>query len=134
MQRQFGNFLVVVIATEHKRQNNRSITAARGDTSCSVRDPLWISWQASFPTGYRAWYGFGGGRQRVERSSKGTSQGTSPVSSTRRRGGCSLSTQQISPMGRGRMRIAIVGTGGIGAPLGVSLATAGQDVIFLARG
>jgi 2-dehydropantoate 2-reductase len=32
------------------------------------------------------------------------------------------------------MRIAIVGTGGIGAPLGASLATAGQDVIFLARG
>ena len=32
------------------------------------------------------------------------------------------------------MRIAIVGTGGIGAPLGASLATAGQDVVFLARG
>jgi len=32
------------------------------------------------------------------------------------------------------MRIAIVGTGGIGAPLGASLATAGQDVIFVARG
>lgn len=32
------------------------------------------------------------------------------------------------------MRIAIVGSGGIGAPLGASLATAGQDVIFLARG
>ncbi len=32
------------------------------------------------------------------------------------------------------MRIAIVGTGGIGAPLGASLATAGQDVAFLARG
>jgi 2-dehydropantoate 2-reductase len=32
------------------------------------------------------------------------------------------------------MRIAIVGSGGIGAPLGASLATAGQDVTFLARG
>jgi len=32
------------------------------------------------------------------------------------------------------MRIAIVGTGGIGAPLGASLATVGQGVIFLARG
>lgn len=32
------------------------------------------------------------------------------------------------------MRIAIIGAGGIGAPLGASLATAGQDVIFLARG
>lgn len=32
------------------------------------------------------------------------------------------------------MRIAIVGTGGIGGPLGASLATAGQDVTFLARG
>jgi 2-dehydropantoate 2-reductase len=32
------------------------------------------------------------------------------------------------------MRIAIVGTGGIGAPLGASLSTAGQDVSFLARG
>ena len=32
------------------------------------------------------------------------------------------------------MRIAIIGTGGIGAPLGASLATAGQDVFFLARG
>jgi len=32
------------------------------------------------------------------------------------------------------MRIAIVGTGGIGAPLGASLATTGQDVFFLARG
>ncbi len=32
------------------------------------------------------------------------------------------------------MRIAIVGTGGIGAPLGASLATAGQDAVFLARG
>jgi 2-dehydropantoate 2-reductase len=32
------------------------------------------------------------------------------------------------------MRIAIVGAGGIGAPLGASLATAGQDVVFLARG
>ena len=32
------------------------------------------------------------------------------------------------------MRIDIVGTGGIGAPLGTSLATAGRDVVFLARG
>ena len=32
------------------------------------------------------------------------------------------------------MRIAVVGTGGIGAPLGASLAIAGQDVTFLARG
>lgn len=32
------------------------------------------------------------------------------------------------------MRIAVVGAGGIGAPLGASLATAGQDVTFLARG
>ena len=32
------------------------------------------------------------------------------------------------------MRIAIIGTGGIGAPLGASLATAGEDVTFLARG
>ena len=32
------------------------------------------------------------------------------------------------------MRIAIIGTGGIGGPLGASLATAGQDVVFLARG
>jgi 2-dehydropantoate 2-reductase len=32
------------------------------------------------------------------------------------------------------MRIAIIGTGGIGGPLGASLATAGQDVTFLARG
>lgn len=32
------------------------------------------------------------------------------------------------------MRIAVVGTGGIGAPLGASLAIAGQDVVFLARG
>jgi 2-dehydropantoate 2-reductase len=32
------------------------------------------------------------------------------------------------------LRIAIIGAGGIGAPLGASLATAGQDVIFLARG
>jgi 2-dehydropantoate 2-reductase len=32
------------------------------------------------------------------------------------------------------MRIAIVGIGGIGAPLGASLAIAGQDVVFLARG
>lgn len=32
------------------------------------------------------------------------------------------------------MRIAVVGTGGIGAPLGASLAIAGQDVVFVARG
>jgi 2-dehydropantoate 2-reductase len=32
------------------------------------------------------------------------------------------------------MRIAIVGAGGIGAPLGASLAAAGLDVAFLARG
>ncbi len=32
------------------------------------------------------------------------------------------------------MRIAIIGTGGIGAPLGASLAKAGEDVTFLARG
>src|SRR5215813_11451030 len=32
------------------------------------------------------------------------------------------------------MRIAIVGAGGIGAPLGASLATSGHEVIFLARG
>ena len=32
------------------------------------------------------------------------------------------------------MRIAIIGTGGIGAPLGASLARAGQDVVFMARG
>jgi 2-dehydropantoate 2-reductase len=32
------------------------------------------------------------------------------------------------------MRIAVVGTGGIGAPLGASLANAGEDVTFLARG
>lgn len=32
------------------------------------------------------------------------------------------------------MRIAIIGTGGIGAPLGASLAMAGQDVVFVARG
>ena len=32
------------------------------------------------------------------------------------------------------MRIAIIGAGGIGAPLGASLASAGQDVTFLARG
>jgi 2-dehydropantoate 2-reductase len=32
------------------------------------------------------------------------------------------------------MRIAVVGAGGIGAPLGASLASAGQDVTFLARG
>src|SRR5271168_3385412 len=32
------------------------------------------------------------------------------------------------------MRIAVIGAGGIGAPLGASLATAGQDVTFVARG
>ncbi|MBX9699744.1 MAG: 2-dehydropantoate 2-reductase, partial [Acetobacteraceae bacterium] len=32
------------------------------------------------------------------------------------------------------MRIAILGTGGIGGPLGASLAAAGHDVTFLARG
>jgi 2-dehydropantoate 2-reductase len=32
------------------------------------------------------------------------------------------------------MRVAVVGAGGIGAPLGASLAIAGQDVTFLARG
>jgi 2-dehydropantoate 2-reductase len=32
------------------------------------------------------------------------------------------------------VRIAVVGTGGIGAPLGASLAIAGQDVVFVARG
>jgi 2-dehydropantoate 2-reductase len=32
------------------------------------------------------------------------------------------------------MRIAIIGTGGIGAPLGASLAIAGHDVTFVARG
>lgn len=32
------------------------------------------------------------------------------------------------------MRIAVVGTGGIGAPLGASLAIAGHDVVFVARG
>ena len=32
------------------------------------------------------------------------------------------------------MRIAIVGAGGIGAPLGASLARVGQDVVFVARG
>ncbi|MBY0334675.1 MAG: 2-dehydropantoate 2-reductase [Acetobacteraceae bacterium] len=32
------------------------------------------------------------------------------------------------------MRIAILGTGGIGGPLGASLAAAGHDVAFLARG
>jgi 2-dehydropantoate 2-reductase len=32
------------------------------------------------------------------------------------------------------MRIAVIGAGGIGAPLGASLATAGYDVTFLARG
>ena len=32
------------------------------------------------------------------------------------------------------MRFAVIGAGGIGAPLGASLATAGHDVIFVARG
>ena len=32
------------------------------------------------------------------------------------------------------MRVAIIGAGGIGAPLGASLAAAGHDVTFLARG
>ncbi len=32
------------------------------------------------------------------------------------------------------MRIAVIGAGGIGAPLGASLATAGHDVSFVARG
>jgi 2-dehydropantoate 2-reductase len=32
------------------------------------------------------------------------------------------------------MRVAVVGAGGIGAPLGASLAISGQDVTFLARG
>ena len=32
------------------------------------------------------------------------------------------------------MRIAVIGAGGIGALLGASLANAGQDVVFLARG
>lgn len=32
------------------------------------------------------------------------------------------------------MRIAVVGTGGIGALLGASLAHAGEDVTFVARG
>lgn len=32
------------------------------------------------------------------------------------------------------MRTAIIGTGGIGGPLGASLAAAGQDVVFVARG
>jgi 2-dehydropantoate 2-reductase len=32
------------------------------------------------------------------------------------------------------MRIAVIGAGGIGAPLGASLSLAGQDVTFLARG
>src|SRR6266446_10590363 len=41
------------------------------------------------------------------------------------------------PFGRSeekRMRIAVVGTGGIGGPYGASLATAGADVTFVARG
>src|SRR5580700_11715823 len=33
-----------------------------------------------------------------------------------------------------RMRIAVIGTGGIGAPYGASLAKAGADVTFVARG
>src|SRR5258708_33677248 len=33
-----------------------------------------------------------------------------------------------------RMRIAVIGTGGIGGPYGASLAKAGVDVIFAARG
>jgi 2-dehydropantoate 2-reductase len=33
-----------------------------------------------------------------------------------------------------RMRIAVIGTGGIGGPYGASLAKAGADVIFVARG
>src|SRR5207253_6339531 len=32
------------------------------------------------------------------------------------------------------MRIAVIGTGGIGGPYGASLAKAGTDVIFVARG
>src|SRR5258708_18196916 len=32
------------------------------------------------------------------------------------------------------MRIAVIGTGGIGAPYGASLAKAGADVTFVARG
>src|SRR6202158_2124836 len=32
------------------------------------------------------------------------------------------------------MRIAVIGTGGIGGPYGASLAKAGADVIFIARG
>ena len=32
------------------------------------------------------------------------------------------------------MRIAVIGTGGIGAPYGASLAKAGVDVTFVARG
>lgn len=32
------------------------------------------------------------------------------------------------------MRIAVVGAGGIGGPLGASLANSGHDVIFIARG
>jgi 2-dehydropantoate 2-reductase len=32
------------------------------------------------------------------------------------------------------MRVAVVGAGGIGAPLGASLALAGEDVTFIARG
>jgi len=46
--------------------------------------------------------------------------------------------EEILPMRPGRkgiaMRIAVIGAGGIGGPLGASLATAGQDVTFLARG
>jgi 2-dehydropantoate 2-reductase len=44
-------------------------------------------------------------------------------------------SSQLITQGEGfALRIAIIGAGGIGAPLGASLATAGQDVIFLARG
>jgi 2-dehydropantoate 2-reductase len=32
------------------------------------------------------------------------------------------------------VRVAIIGTGGIGGPLGASLAQAGEDVVFVARG
>jgi 2-dehydropantoate 2-reductase len=32
------------------------------------------------------------------------------------------------------MRIAVIGTGGIGGPYGASLASAGADVTFVARG
>src|SRR5215472_1004238 len=36
--------------------------------------------------------------------------------------------------GRWRMRIAVIGAGGIGAIFGAALARAGADVIFVARG